>query len=180
MLKRAKETVEVLSAISSPVRIQILKLLASKGSLTYSEIMEMLNLEPTKDAGKFVYHLKNLVNTGLIAFDKTIKKYKVTELGLMVINFSQDLEEYALKKAGRMLVRTSRYTIEEFDRSKITMSLIEEAGLTPEVAEKISSEDDLSENFVSNMIKEASNTLSVKGKKLYFPLRIFTLVIFNI
>ncbi|RLG91979.1 MAG: hypothetical protein DRO36_02805 [Candidatus Hecatellales archaeon] len=138
--KRSKASADIFNAVSAPIRIQTLRLLANRGPLTYSEIMEMLNLEPTKDAGKFVYHLKNLVNTGLIAFDKTIKKYKVTELGLMVINFSQDLEEYALKKAGRMLVRTSRYTIEEFDRSKITMSLIEEAGLTPEVAEKISSE----------------------------------------
>lgn len=138
--RRVKGSANIFDAVSAPTRIQTLRLLSTRGPLTYSEIMEMLNLEPTKDAGKFVYHLKNLVNTGLVTFDKSIKKYKITELGLMIVSFSQDLEEYVLKKAGRMLVRTSRYTIEEFDRSKITSSLIEEAGLTPELAEKISSE----------------------------------------
>ncbi len=138
--RRSRASANIFDAVSAPTRIQTLRLLATRGPLTYSEIMEMLNLEPTKDAGKFVYHLKNLVNTGLVTFDKSIRKYKITELGLMVVNFSQDLEEYVLKKAGRMLVRTSRYTIEEFDRSRITSSLVEEAGLTPELAEKISSE----------------------------------------
>ena len=138
--KRSRISAEIFDAVSAPTRIQTLRLLATKGPLTYSEIMEMLNFEPTKDAGKFVYHLKNLVNVGLVSFEKSIKKYKITDLGLMVVNFSQDLEEYSLKKTGKMFVRTSKYTIEEFDRSRITSSLVEEAGLSPELAEKVSSE----------------------------------------
>ena len=138
--KKSKISADIFDAVSAPTRIQTLRLLATRGPLTYSEIMEMLNFEPTKDAGKFVYHLKNLINVGLVSFDKSIKKYKITDLGLMVVNFSQDLEEYALKKAGKMLVRTSRYTIEEFDRSRIAESLMEEAGLPQDLANKISSE----------------------------------------
>ncbi|MGP3666876.1 MAG: anaerobic ribonucleoside-triphosphate reductase [Candidatus Bathyarchaeota archaeon] len=138
--KKVRASAEIFDAVSAPTRIQTLKLIAAKGPLTYSEIMEMLNFEPTRDAGKFVYHLKNLIKAGLITFEKPIKKYKITDLGLMVIRFSKDLEEYALKKSGKMLVRTSRYTIEEFDRNKIVSVLVEEAGLSQDVAEKVSLE----------------------------------------
>jgi ribonucleoside-triphosphate reductase len=108
--------------------------------MTYSEIMEFLKLAPTKDAGKFVYHLKNLLSTGLVGLEKGTRRYQITELGLRVNSFSQELAEYALRKAGRLFVRTSRYTMEEFDRSKIALSLVEEAGALPEVADKISAE----------------------------------------
>ncbi|RLI26970.1 MAG: hypothetical protein DRO52_01530 [Candidatus Hecatellales archaeon] len=135
-----REPVEIFNAISSPVRLQILRLLSARGPLTYSEIMEHLNLKPSRDAGKFVYHLKNLLAAGLITLDKESRRYRITALGGMVNSFSQELAEYSLKKAGKMLVRTSKYSIEEFDRSRITSSLIEEAGVPPEVADKISAE----------------------------------------
>lgn len=140
MPKKSKGSADIFNAVSASTRIQTLKLLAIKGPLTYSEIMEMLNFEPTRDAGKFVYHLKNLVSTGLVEFEKNIKKYKVTELGLRIVSFSQDLDEYTLKKTSRMLVRTSKHTVEEFDKGKITLSLINEGGLSQKLADKISSE----------------------------------------
>jgi ribonucleoside-triphosphate reductase len=138
--KAPRISTDVFNAVSAPTRIQILKLLTTKGPLSYSEIMEMLNLEPAKDAGKFVYHLRNLLSTGLIDLESETKKYKITDLGIMVVNFSENLEEYALKEAGKLLVRTSRYTIEEFDRSKITQVLIKEANVPADLAEKISAE----------------------------------------
>lgn len=140
MHRRFKGPVEVFSAISSPVRLQILRLLSARGPLTYSEIMEQLNLKPSRDAGKFVYHLKNLVAADLISLDKESRRYRITSLGNMVNSFFQELAEYSIKKSGKMLVRTSRYSIEEFDRSRITSSLIEEAGVPPEVADKVSAE----------------------------------------
>jgi ribonucleoside-triphosphate reductase len=140
MYRRFKGPVEIFSAVSSPVRLRILRLLSARGPLTYSEIMEQLNLKPSRDAGKFVYHLKNLVAADLISLDKESRRYRITGLGNMVNNFFQELAEYSLKKSGKMLVRTSKYSIEEFDRSRITSSLIEEAGVPPEVADKISAE----------------------------------------
>ena len=140
MHRALKEAIEVFEALSSPVRTQILRLLISRGPLTYSEIMEKLNLKPSKDAGKFVYHLKSLVSAGLITLDKESRRYKVTELGSMVNEFFQQLAEYSLRKGGKLLVRTSRYMIEEFNREKITASLVEEAGVPPETADKISAE----------------------------------------
>ncbi|MHC1586676.1 MAG: anaerobic ribonucleoside-triphosphate reductase [Candidatus Hecatellaceae archaeon] len=140
MHKRVRDAVDIFSAVASPVRVQILRLLSARGPLTYSEIMEQLNLKPSRDAGKFVYHLKNLVSAGLITLERESRRYKITELGTMVNNFFQELMEYTLKKRGRLLVRTSRYTIEEFDRGRITASLVEEAEVPPEIADRISSE----------------------------------------
>lgn len=140
MHRRIREPLEVFNAVSSPVRLQILRLLSSRGPLTYSEIMEQLNFKPSRDAGKFVYHLKNLIAANLISLDKETRRYKITVLGSMVNSFFQELAEYSLKKSEKMLVRTSRYSIEEFDRSRITSSLIQEAGVPPEIADKISAE----------------------------------------
>ncbi|MEM3737240.1 MAG: anaerobic ribonucleoside-triphosphate reductase [Candidatus Bathyarchaeia archaeon] len=138
--KPQKISADIFNAASAPTRLQVLKLLNMRGPLAYSEIMEMLNLEPAKDAGKFVYHLRSLLSADLIDVDTATKKYKITELGTIVVNFSQSLEEYSLKKSGKLLVRTSRHTIEGFERSKITKALVEEAELPQDLAEKISLE----------------------------------------
>ncbi len=138
--KPQRASADIFNAASAPTRLQVLKLLNMKGTLSYSEIMEMLNLEPAKDAGKFVYHLRNLLSIGLIDVETATKKYKITELGSTVVNFSQSLEEYSLKKSGKLLVRTSRHTIEGFERGKIAKALVEEAEVSQDLAEKISLE----------------------------------------
>jgi len=130
----------VFDAASSPLRMQMLRLLTSKGPLPYTEIMFSLKLDPLRDAGKFVYHLRNLQEAGLIVFDKEAKKYSLTELGDIVVNFARDIEEYVTVKRGKLFVRTSRLAIEEFDRSKITKSLVVEAGVPYEQAEEIAAE----------------------------------------
>jgi len=66
--------------------------------LPYTEIMSSLKLDPVRDAGKFVYHLKSLTEAGLISPDKRTKKYETTELGEMVVHFARDLEEYVSVK----------------------------------------------------------------------------------
>src|SRR2546426_2964235 len=91
--------------------------------------MTEANLDPVRDAGKFVYHLKTLRKTGLVTVEKGTKKYSITELGRILVEFSRDLEEYAAVKKGRLFVRTSKMTIEEFDRTRIAKSLVSEAGV---------------------------------------------------
>ena len=140
MHKRLREAIDIFNAVSSPIRVKILRLLASRGPLTYSEIMDQLDLKPSRDAGKFVYHLKNLVSAGLIVLSREDRRYKITELGSMVNSFLQELSEYTLRRGSRLLVRTSKYTIEEFNRNKIALSLIEEAEVPPDLADKISAE----------------------------------------
>jgi len=131
---------DVLDAASAPVRLHVLKLLVSKGPLPYTEMMYEVKLDPVRDAGKFVYHLKTLGKAGLISIEKGTKKYSITDLGKILVEFSRDLEEYIAVKRGRMFVRTSRMTIEEFDRTRIARSLLTEAGMPQTLADEVAAE----------------------------------------
>ena len=131
---------DVLDAASAPVRLHVLKLLVSKGPLPYTEIMYEVKLDPVRDAGKFVYHLKTLRKAGLVSIEKGTKKYSITELGKILVEFSRDLEEYIAVKRGRMFVRTSRMAIEEFDRTRIARSLVAEAGMPQTIADEVAAE----------------------------------------
>ena len=130
----------ILDAASAPVRLQILRLLSTKGPLQYTELMFQLKLDPVRDAGKFVYHLKNLTDTGLVTLDKKTKRYGITELGSMIVSFARDLDEYVNVKRGKLYVRTSKLAIEEFHRNKIARSLVVEAGVPQEIADEIAAE----------------------------------------
>src|SRR4030067_779320 len=127
--------VKVLKAISSPIRLHILNLLFDKGALSYTELMNQLKMHPSRDAGRFAYHLKFLLKANLVEADAEAKKYFLTELGKMVIDIADRVDKKALKPRG-MLVRTSHSTLEEFDANKIANSLIREAKMPPEQAQK--------------------------------------------
>lgn len=131
--------VKVLKAVSSPLRLQILNLLFDKGALTYTELMNALKMNPSRDAGRFAYHLKFLLRADLVEADAEAKKYYLTELGKMVLDVADKVEKKAVKPRG-MLVRTSHFTLEEFDANKITNALIREANVPPEIAQKAAKE----------------------------------------
>ena len=131
--------VKVLKAISSPYRLQILNLLFDKSALSYTELMNSLKMNPSRDAGRFAYHLKFLLKADLVEADAEAKKYFLTELGKMVIDVAERVEKKALKQKG-MLVRTSHSTLEEFDANKIANSLIREAKMPPDLAQKAAKE----------------------------------------
>jgi len=130
----------IFDAASAPVRLQILRLLSTKGALLYTEIMFQLKLDPVRDAGKFVYHLRSLTEAGLVALDKKTKRYEISELGRMMVSFARDLDEYVNVKRGKLYVRSSRLAIEEFHRNKIARSLVVEAGVPQEIADEIAAE----------------------------------------
>src|SRR5512136_2158585 len=118
--------VKILKAVSSPLRLQILSLLLDKGALSYTELMNALKMNPSRDAGRFAYHLKFLLKADLVEADVEAKKYVLTDLGKMVIDVAERVEKKAVKPRG-MVVRTSHLTLEEFDANKIANSLIKEA-----------------------------------------------------
>ena len=131
--------IRVLKAVSSAVRLNILSALFNHGQLSYTELMSLLKMNPSRDAGRFAYHLKFLLKAGLIEADVESKKYGLTDLGKMVIDVAEKIEKRSLK-AQRILVRTSRFTLEEFDATKIANNLIKEASVPPELAQKIAKE----------------------------------------
>jgi anaerobic ribonucleoside-triphosphate reductase len=131
--------VKVLKAVSSPLRLNILNLLFDKGALSYTELMNSLKMNPSRDAGRFAYHLKFLLKADLLEADAEARKYYLTELGKMVIDVADRVEKKVRKPRG-MLVRTSHYTLEEFDANKIANSLIKEAKMPAELAQKTAKE----------------------------------------
>jgi ribonucleoside-triphosphate reductase (formate) len=161
---------DVLDAASAPVRLHILKLLVSKGPLPYTEIMYEAKLDPVRDAGKFVYHLKTLRKAGLVAIEKGTKKYSITDLGKILVEFSRDLEEWIAVKKGRLFVRTSKMTIEEFDRTRIASSLVTEAGMPQSLADEIASEAEErllrfgTTYLTAPLVRELVNTILVERK----------------
>ena len=131
--------VKILKAVSSPLRLQILNLLLDKGALSYTELMNALKMNPSRDAGRFAYHLKFLLKADLVEADVEAKKYFLTDMGKMLLDVADRVEKKALKPRG-MLVRTSHFTLEEFDANKIANSLIKEAKVPAELAQKAAKE----------------------------------------
>src|SRR5512139_748205 len=131
--------VKVLKAVSSPLRLQVLNLLFDKCGLSYTELMNSLKMNPSRDAGRFAYHLKFLLKADLVEADVEARKYVLTELGKMVIDVADKIDKKALKPKST-LVRTSRLALEEFDANKIANSLIREARMPAELAQKVARE----------------------------------------
>ncbi|MEM3579438.1 MAG: anaerobic ribonucleoside-triphosphate reductase [Candidatus Bathyarchaeia archaeon] len=131
--------IRVLKAVSSAVRLQILNLLFDNGELSYTELMNLLKMSPSRDAGRFAYHLKFLLKADLVEADADSKKYRLTDLGKMVLEVAEEIEKKSLKPQ-KVLVRTSRFTLEEFDVNRIVDSLVKEAGMHVEQAKKVAKE----------------------------------------
>jgi anaerobic ribonucleoside-triphosphate reductase len=138
--QKSKESIKIFDAIAAPLRFQILRRIYMQGSLAYSEIMKELRLNPSRDAGKFAYHLRKLVQAELIITDERTKKYRLSSLGNMTLGFSKSVEEQALKGKRKLFVRTSRLAIEEFDKKKIVNALTEEANVPLTLAQKVAEE----------------------------------------
>lgn len=165
--------VKVLKAVSSPLRLQILNLLFDRSALSYTELMNSLKMNPSRDAGRFAYHLKFLLKAGLVEADVEAKKYFLTDLGKMVLDVADRVEKKAFTPKG-MLVRTSHFTLEEFDANKIANSLIKEAKVPPELAQKAAKEAEKrllkskTKYLTASLIREVVNGILVeKGYEDY-------------
>ena len=136
--RRRRLGARVLKAVASPLRLGILRLLYDRGSLSYTEIMNLLKLSPGRDAGRFAYHLKMLLRMDLMEPDAISKKYLLTDMGKTLVEFADELDNSAFRK--KLLVRTSRLAIENFDRNKIAESLVREAEVPIDLAQKVARE----------------------------------------
>ncbi len=130
----------IFSVMASPNRIDILRILNNKGPLTYSELKSLAGFKSKKESGKFAYHLRKLLKQSLVGLNKSERRYTITNLGKLVLNLARQIEEKSIVESGKMYVRTSRQTIEEFNSHKIIQSLVREANLSLEQATKITEE----------------------------------------
>ena len=140
MSQNSRVSIKVFDAVAAPLRLQILRLVYTRGVLGYSEIMKQLRLNPSRDAGKFAYHLRKLVQAKLINTDEKTKKYRLSSLGNMIIGFSKGVEEQALRGGKKLFVRTSRLAMEEFDKKQIVKALKKEANVPLNIAQKVAEE----------------------------------------
>jgi len=158
----------IYSVIASPQRLDILKILNVKGPLTYSALKSLAGFKSKKESGKFAYHLRKLVRQLLIQLNRQERKYTVTNLGRLVLNLTRQIEEQSLIESGKLYVRTTRQAMEEFNADKILQSLVKEAGMPVELAQKITSETESrlykfqTQYLTAPLIREMVNSLLVE------------------
>jgi ribonucleoside-triphosphate reductase len=153
--------------------MQILNLLFDKGLLSYTELMSSLKMNPSRDAGRFAYHLKFLLKADLIEAIVDQKKYALTDLGKMVIDVADRIDKKATKPKN-ILIRASRSAIEEFDSNKIANALIKEAKMPSEQAQKVAKEAETqllkskTKYLTAPLVRELVNAILVeKGLEEY-------------
>jgi ribonucleoside-triphosphate reductase len=140
MESTSKRVRMIFSVMASPNRIDILRILNSKGPLTYSELKSLAGFRSKKESGKFAYHLRKLLRQSLIGLNKAERRYAITNLGKLVLNLARQIEEKSIIESGKMYVRTSNQTIEEFNPHKIIQCLVREANMSLEQSTKITEE----------------------------------------
>ena len=158
----------IYSVIASPNRLEILRILNTRGPLSYSDLKMMAGFKSKKESGKFAYHLRKLVRVTLVSLNRSERKYVVTSLGRLILNQARQLEEQSMMESGRLYVRTSRQSMEEFNADKILQSLVRESGMPLELAQRITSEAEqrlykFQTNYLTGpLIRELVNALLVE------------------
>ncbi len=96
--------------------------------------MKAIGLSKSQDAGKFSYHLKKLLKTGIITIDNETKLYAITRLGDTLLKFLEEIEEI---DTTHLYVRKSQFVIEVYDKNKIINALVREAGAPVSLAKQV-------------------------------------------
>src|SRR3989454_8458972 len=169
ILQSASKRVRMIfSVMASPNRIDILRILNSKGPLTYSELKALAGFKSKKESGKFAYHLRKLLRQSLVALNKGERRYTITNLGKLVLSLARQIEERSIIESGKMYVRTTRQSIEEFNSHKIIQSLVREANMPLEQAHKITEEVEnkiykfQAVYLTSSLIRETVNSVLIE------------------
>lgn len=115
VMKMNSNSESVLKALSSSTRRTIIRQISEKGAATYTEIMQVLGLEPTQMSGKFNYHLKELTEAGLI--EKMNGEYRITDLGkkalILVDQVAEDakVDRYGVLSAVLSMSPTKEFSL---------------------------------------------------------------------
>ena len=125
--KTSKRVRTIYSVIASSNRLDILRILNSKGPLSYSELKTLAGFKSKKESGKFAYHLRKLVKQMLVTLNRSERRYNVTNLGRLILNLTRQIEEQSVIESGKIYVRTSKEMMDEFKPDKILQALVKEA-----------------------------------------------------
>ena len=112
----------VLKALSNSTRREIIRLIATKGSASYTQIMQVLGLDPSLESGTFNYHLKELAEAGLI--ESVNGEYKISTLGKnALILIDQVRQEPQVDRYGVLSAALSMKPREELELFKMQMGI---------------------------------------------------------
>ena len=130
-------------------------------------------MNPSRDAGRYAYHLKFLLKADLVEAIVDQKKYCLTELGKMVIEVADKIDKKA-QRPKNILIRASRSAIEEFDSNRIANTLVKEAKMPVEQAQKIAKEAEMqlfkskTRYLTAPLVREVVNAILIeKGLEEY-------------
>ncbi len=117
-MKSSREYDEgVLKALSNSTRRKIIQLIATKGSASYTQMMQVLGLDPSLESGTFNYHLKELGEAGLI--ESANGEYRITDLGRKaLVLIDQVREEPRVDRYGVLSAALSMTPREELQLFK--------------------------------------------------------------
>lgn len=167
MRGRERAADRLLSCLSNPLRLDIVRALSKEPLLSFTDLMRRVGLDVKVDTGRFGYHLRRLVDEGVIRLNPSAKKYELTELGRQVADLISTLED-TTGGARSLLVRTSRLQMEPFNRSKIAEALEREAGVPKRIAVDIAKEAEerilrLNVKYLTApLIRELVNTILIE------------------
>jgi len=127
-----------LKTLGQKIRIDILKKLSlSSNPLAYSNLQkEVLGSNP--NSVNFSFHLKALKNSDLMY--TTDDGYVLSTLGRQILKNIVSIEKILNDKNKPIMIRTSKYSKEPFDSSKIEKYLIKEGQVDGHLAKQISKE----------------------------------------
>ncbi|MBY9016226.1 MAG: hypothetical protein KGD68_11080 [Candidatus Lokiarchaeota archaeon] len=127
-----------LKTLGQKIRIDILKKLSlSSNPLSYSMLQkEVLGSNP--NSVNFSFHLKALRSSDLM--DTTDDGYLLSALGRQILKNIVSIEKILNDKNKTIMIRTSKYSKEPFDSSKIENYLIKEGQVDTHLAKQIAKE----------------------------------------
>jgi len=62
-----------------------------KGPQIYPELKFLAGFKSKEESGKFAYHLRRLLREKLVALNKSERRYKITNLGWLVLNLTEEI-----------------------------------------------------------------------------------------
>ena len=88
--KNSAQISEICFSLGDTFRVELLRYVVERATgISFSELQTMLGLNPTKDAGRFVYHLRALKSGNLIRKDGSL--WKPSELGIRFYTLLNEL-----------------------------------------------------------------------------------------
>ncbi len=88
--------IKILEAISSPAGFTILESLRS-GGLGYKDLMKRCDIDVMKDARKFSFYMLKIMRNGLMEFNISDKKYRLTCKGECISRHIKEMKRACLR-----------------------------------------------------------------------------------